>query len=111
LTIAARAHRLDAVDGPFADFRDPDVYLQEARRAMILGMIGKWAIHPSQVKLAQQVFSPSPDDVARARDMMRAYDAALAQGLGAVQYDGKMIDIASIRIVRNLVERAALIGM
>ena len=108
---APRAHRLDAVDGPFADFRDPDVYLQEARRAMILGMIGKWAIHPSQVKLAQQVFSPSPDDVARARDMMRAYDAALAQGLGAVQYDGKMIDIASIRIVRNLVERAALIGM
>ncbi|WP_456280346.1 CoA ester lyase [Cupriavidus sp. JZ107] len=111
LTIAARAHRLDAVDGPFADFRDPDVYLQEARRAMILGMVGKWAIHPSQVELAQQVFSPSPDDVARARDMMRAYDAALAQGLGAVQYDGKMIDIASIRIVRNLVERAALIGM
>ncbi|ESH95065.1 citryl-CoA lyase [Cupriavidus sp. HPC(L)] len=111
LTIAARAHRLDAVDGPFADFRDPDVYLQEARRAMILGMAGKWAIHPSQVELAQQVFSPSPDDVARARDMMRAYDAALAQGLGAVQYDGKMIDIASIRIVRNLVERAALIGM
>ncbi|KAA6120856.1 HpcH/HpaI aldolase/citrate lyase family protein [Cupriavidus cauae] len=111
LTIAARANRLDAVDGPFADFRDPDVYLQEARRAMILGMVGKWAIHPSQVELAQQVFSPSPDDVARARDMMRAYDAALAQGLGAVQYDGKMIDIASIRIVRNLVERAALIGM
>ncbi|MCT9115558.1 CoA ester lyase [Cupriavidus gilardii] len=111
LTIAARAHRLDAVDGPFADFRDPEVYLQEARRAMILGMVGKWAIHPSQVELAQQVFSPSPDDVARARDMMRAYDAALAQGLGAVQYDGKMIDIASIRIVRNLVERAALIGM
>ncbi|MCD9120432.1 CoA ester lyase [Cupriavidus sp. UGS-1] len=111
LTIAARAHRLDAVDGPFADFRDPDVYLQEARRAMILGMVGKWAIHPSQVELAQQVFSPSPDDVARVRDMMRAYDAALAQGLGAVQYDGKMIDIASIRIVRNLVERAALIGM
>ncbi len=111
LTIAARANRLDAVDGPFADFRDPDVYVQEARRAMILGMVGKWAIHPSQVELAQQVFSPSPDDVARARDMMRAYDAALAQGLGAVQYDGKMIDIASIRIVRNLVERAALIGM
>lgn len=111
LTIAARANRLDAVDGPFADFRDPDIYLQEARRAMILGMVGKWAIHPSQVELAQQVFSPSPEDVARARDMMRAYDAALAQGLGAVQYDGKMIDIASIRILRNLVERATLIGM
>ncbi|MBY4895884.1 CoA ester lyase [Cupriavidus sp. AU9028] len=111
LTIAARANRLDAVDGPFADFRNPDLYLQEARRAMTLGMVGKWAIHPSQVELAQQVFSPTADDVARARDMMRAYEEATAQGLGAVQYDGKMIDIASIRIVRNVVERADLIGM
>ncbi len=106
LTIAARANRLDAVDGPFADFRSPDAFREEARRAMILGMVGKWAIHPSQVELAQDVFSPSAADVARARDMIRAYDEALSQGLGAVQYEGKMIDIASVRIVRNLVQRA-----
>ncbi|SOY68810.1 putative citrate lyase/aldolase [Cupriavidus taiwanensis] len=111
LTIAARAHRLDAVDGPFADFRSPDAFREEARRAMILGMVGKWAIHPSQVELAQEVFSPAAADVARARDMIRAYDEALSQGLGAVQYEGKMIDIASVRIVRNLVQRADLIGM
>nr|WP_115702586.1 CoA ester lyase [Cupriavidus taiwanensis] len=111
LTIAARAHRLDAVDGPFADFRSPDAFREEARRAMILGMVGKWAIHPSQVELAQDVFSPAAADVARARDMIRAYDEALSQGLGAVQYEGKMIDIASVRIVRNLVQRADLIGM
>jgi citrate lyase subunit beta/citryl-CoA lyase len=111
LTIAARAHRLDAVDGPFADFRSPDTFREEARRAMILGMVGKWAIHPSQVELAQDVFSPAAADVARARDMIRAYDEALSQGLGAVQYGGKMIDIASVRIVRNLVQRADLIGM
>ncbi|NSX13473.1 CoA ester lyase [Cupriavidus taiwanensis] len=111
LTIAARAHRLDAVDGPFADFRSPDAFREEARRAMILGMVGKWAIHPSQVELAQDVFSPSAADVARARDMICAYDEALSQGLGAVQYEGKMIDIASVRIVRNLVQRADLIGM
>lgn len=111
LTIAARAHRLDAVDGPFADFRSPDAFREEARRAMILGMVGKWAIHPSQVELAQDVFSPAAGDVARARDMIRAYDEALSQGLGAVQYEGKMIDIASVRIVRNLVQRADLIGM
>lgn len=111
LTIAARAHRLDAVDGPFADFRSPDAFREEARRAMILGMVGKWAIHPSQVELAQDVFSPAAADVARARDMIRAYDDALSQGLGAVQYEGKMIDIASVRIVRNLVQRADLIGM
>ncbi|WP_455281174.1 HpcH/HpaI aldolase/citrate lyase family protein [Cupriavidus necator] len=111
LTIAARAHRLDAVDGPFADFHSPDAFREEARRAMILGMVGKWAIHPSQVDLAQDVFSPAAADVARARDMIRAYDEALSQGLGAVQYEGKMIDIASVRIVRNLVQRADLIGM
>lgn len=111
LTIAARSNKIDAVDGPFADFRSPDAYREEARRAMILGMVGKWAIHPSQVSLAQEVFSPAKEDVDRARAMIRAYDEALAQGLGAVQYEGKMIDIASVRIVRNLVERADLIGM
>lgn len=111
LTIAARANRLDAVDGPFADFRNPQAYAEEARRAMILGMVGKWAIHPAQVELAQQTFSPAAADVAQAREMIHAYDEALAQGLGAVQYNGKMIDIASVRIVRNLVERATQIGM
>lgn len=111
LTIAARSNKIDAVDGPFADFRSPDTYRQEARRAMILGMVGKWAIHPSQVPLAQEIFSPPKADVERARAMIRAYDEALTQGLGAVQYEGKMIDIASVRIVRNLVERADLIGM
>jgi len=111
LTIAARAHRLDAVDGPYANFRDPHAYREECRRAMILGMAGKWAIHPSQVEIAQAAFSPAPEDVARARAMIKAYEAALAQGLGAVQYEGKMIDIASVRIVRNLVDRADRIGM
>ena len=111
LIIAARANRLDAVDGPFADFRSPDDFREECKRAMTLGMVGKWAIHPSQVALAQQAFSPKAEDAARARQMIRAYDEALAQGLGAVQYEGKMIDIASVRIVRNLVERADRIGM
>ena len=94
LTIAARANRLDAVDGPFADFRDPKTFRQEAHRAAMLGMSGKWAIHPSQVEIAQQVFSPDPDEVAQAREMIKVYDEALAQGLGAVQYKGTMIDVA-----------------
>lgn len=111
MTIAARANGIDAVDGPYADFRSPDAYREECRRAMILGMVGKWAIHPSQVEIAQDVFSPDPADVARARAMIKAYDEALAQGLGAVQYEGKMIDIASVRIVKNLVDKADLIGM
>ncbi len=111
MTIAARANRIDAVDGPYADFKSPEIFTEECRRAMILGMVGKWAIHPSQVDLAQQVFSPKAADVTRARDMKKAYEAALAQGLGAVQYEGRMIDIASVRIVNNLIERADLIGM
>ncbi|ABM57339.1 HpcH/HpaI aldolase/citrate lyase family protein [Verminephrobacter eiseniae] len=111
LTIAARANRIDAVDGPYADFKNPDAFREECRRAMILGMVGKWAIHPSQVAIAQEVFSPPAQEVARAREMIEAYDAALAQGLGAVQYGGKMIDIASVRIVRNLVDRADQIGI
>ena len=111
MTIACRANRIDAVDGPYGDFKNPDDYREECRRSMILGMVGKWAIHPSQVAVAQDVFSPDPADVDRARKMKAAYEAALAQGLGAVQYEGKMIDIASIRIVNNLIERAELVGL
>ncbi|MBE0591238.1 MAG: CoA ester lyase [Gemmatimonadales bacterium] len=111
LTIAARANRIDAIDGPYADFGNPEAYREECRRAMILGMVGKWAIHPNQVSVAQDVFSPDPDDVAQARAMMKAYDEALAAGLGAVQYEGKMIDVATVRIVKNLVDKADLIGM
>ena len=111
MTIACRANRIDAVDGPFADFKQPDVYREEARRAMILGMVGKWAIHPSQVEIAHEVFSPKPEEVARARAMMKAYDEALAKGLGAGQHEGKMIDIASVRIVKNITDRADQIGM
>lgn len=111
VTVAARAHGIDAVDGPFANFGDPDTFREECRRAMILGMVGKWAIHPSQVPIAQEVFSPTQADVVRARAMMRAYEEALARGEGSVKYEGRMIDVASVRIVRNLVEKAELIGM
>ena len=111
ITIAARANKIVAVDGPFADFKDPETYREECRRSMILGMVGKWAIHPSQVEVAQQAFSPKTEDVERARKMIKAYDEALSQGLGAVQYEGQMIDIASVRIVKNLVARADAIGM
>ena len=78
---------------------------------MILGMVGKWAIHPSQVEIAQQVFSPLPEEVERARAMKKAYEDALAQGIGAVQYEGKMIDIAAVRIVNNIIDKADRLGM
>ena len=111
MTIACRANGIDPVDGPYADFRDPDAYRREAERAHVLGMSGKWAIHPSQVALANEVFTPSAEAVAAARAQQAAYEEALAKGLGAINVDGVMVDAASIRIVRNLLDRADLIGV
>lgn len=111
MTIAARANGLDPVDGPFANFRDPAGYKREAERASILGMVGKWAIHPSQIEIAQAVFSPDPKEVARARKLAVAYAEAVARGEGAVQIDGVMIDAASVRIVQNVIDKADLYGM
>jgi citrate lyase subunit beta/citryl-CoA lyase len=111
MTIACRANGIDPVDGPYANFRNPDSYRREAERAHALGMVGKWAIHPSQVEIAQQVFSPAAELIATARRQKMAYAEALEQGLGAINVDGVMIDAASIRIVQNLLDRADLYGM
>jgi citrate lyase subunit beta/citryl-CoA lyase len=111
MSIACKANQIDYVDGPFPDFSDPDGFRSECTRSLILGAVGKWAIHPSQVGIAQEVFSPTQGDVDRARAMKAAYDDALAQGLGAVTYEGKMIDVAVIRLVQNVINRADLIGM
>lgn len=109
VAIAARAGGLDAVDGPYADFRNPDKYREEARRAAILGFAGKWAIHPSQIELAEAVFSPDPATVAKARAMAEAYAAARERGEGAINFEGTMIDIASVRGVDEIVALADLI--
>lgn len=109
VAIAARASGLDAVDGPYADFRNPGKYREEARRAAILGFAGKWAIHPSQIELAEAVFSPAPATVAKARAMAEAYAAARERGEGAINFEGTMIDIASVRGVDEIVALADLI--
>jgi citrate lyase subunit beta/citryl-CoA lyase len=111
MTIACRAAGIDPVDGPYANFRNADGYTREAERSLILGMVGKWAIHPSQVEIAQDVFCPSAEAVADARKQKAAYAQALADGLGAINVDGIMVDAASIRIVENLIVRADLIGV
>lgn len=111
VTAAARAAGLDAVDGPYSNFKNEEGYRAEARKARALGMVGKWAIHPAQIAPALDVFSPSAADVARARKMEAAYREAEARGLGAVQVDGVMIDVAVLRLVRNTLNQADLIGM
>lgn len=111
MTIACHANGIDPVDGPYANFRNPEGYSKEAERAFVLGMVGKWAIHPSQIELANAVFTPDPAAIADARRQKEAYNEALSQGLGAINVDGVMVDAASIRIVQNLLDRADLIGM
>jgi citrate lyase subunit beta/citryl-CoA lyase len=111
ITMAARAAKIDAVDGPFGDFKDEAGFRQEARRARALGMVGKWAIHPAQIAPALEIFSPTPDVVAKARNMAAAYREAEAKGLGAVQIDGVMIDVAVLRLVKNTLDQADLYGL
>ncbi|MEM7176917.1 MAG: CoA ester lyase [Pseudomonadota bacterium] len=103
MTIACRAYGLRAIDGPFGDFSDPEGYKDGARRAAALGIEGKWAIHPSQIALANEVFSPPETEVDRARKIIAALREAEAQGKGAASLDGKMIDAASERMAANVI--------
>ena len=111
VVIACRAAGIDAVDGPFGNFRDPESYEREATRAMVLVCVGKWAIHPAQVEIAQRVFSPTQEEVDRARKIVQAYDAAVARGEGAAHVDDAMIDAASVRLVQNTLDKANLYGL
>ena len=106
MVIAARAHGLDPIDGPFSDFRNPDGYREECRRGLIVGCAGKWALHPMQIPIALEIYTPPVDQVAYARKMIAAYKEAEAQGLGAIQIEGEMIDAASVRILQNTLDRA-----
>jgi malyl-CoA/(S)-citramalyl-CoA lyase len=105
MVAACRAYGLRPIDGPFGDFGDRDGYLSAARRAAALGCEGKWAIHPSQVELANEVFSPSDAEVERARRILDAMEEAAKEGTGAVSLDGRMIDAASIRMAENLMAK------
>lgn len=111
LVIAARAAGIDAIDGAYPDFKDLDGYRRECIRAKTLGFVGKWAIHPNQISIANQVFSPTQEEVDYARRIDAAYAEALAHGLGAVAIDGKMIDVAVVRSLRNTIQKADIIGM
>ena len=107
---AARAHGLEPIDGPFADFKDPEAYRRQATWASAQGCVGKWAIHPSQIGIANDVFSPSEKEVALARKMCDAVKEAESSGAGAASSGGTMIDAATLRIFEGVLERARVTG-
>ena len=110
MVVAARANGLRPIDGPFGDFQDPDGFVAQARRAAVLGCEGKWAIHPSQIDLANEVNSPSEAEVTRARRILEAMEQATKEGKGAVALDGRLIDIASIKQAEVMVRKSEQIA-
>ena len=105
MVVAARANGLRPIDGPFGDFSDPDGYRAAAKRAAVLGCEGKWAIHPSQAALANEVMSPSDSEVDRAERILKSMADAEMASKGAVSLDGRLIDYASIRQAEVLIEK------
>ena len=110
IVAACRTHGVLPVDGPFGDFKDDDGFVAQARRSATLGMVGKWAIHPSQISLANEVFTPSEEQVAEARGILSAMEQAKREGSGATVYNGRLVDIASIRQAEVIVQQAELIA-
>jgi citrate lyase subunit beta/citryl-CoA lyase len=110
IVIASRAAGLDAIDGPFIDYQNAEGFRRASVRVRTLGFSGKWAIHPGQIEIANGVFAPSDQDIAWARAVDALYKEAQEKGLGAVTYEGKMVDVALIRNARNIIQKAELIG-
>jgi citrate lyase subunit beta/citryl-CoA lyase len=110
MVAAARANGLDAIDGPYPNYRDADGYRREATWGATLGCAGKWCIHPDQIAIANDVFSPTQKEIDLARRMCDAYEAAQRGGEGAAGASGVLVDAASLRIFQAVLERARLTG-
>ncbi len=107
MVVVARANGLRPIDGPFGDYSDAEGYKAAAYRASALGCEGKWAIHPSQIALANEVMSPSEEEIEKAKQIVAAMNSAEEEGKGAVSLDGKLIDFASIRQAEALLSKLA----
>lgn len=110
IVVAARSNGLDAIDGPYAAFSDLDGYRNACVWSNTLGFVGKWAIHPSQIEIANEVYGPTADDIERAQKVVEAMETGQAEGHGAVQLDGKMLDEAVLRGARRTLKRARQLG-
>lgn len=110
IVAACRTHGVLPVDGPFGDFSDDEGFRAQARRSATLGMVGKWAIHPKQIAIANDVFTPSEEAVTEAREILSAMETAKANGEGATVYKGRLVDIASIKQAEVIVAQSELIA-
>ena len=110
IVAACRTHGVLPVDGPFGDFSDDEGFIAQARRSATLGMVGKWAIHPKQIALANDVFTPSAEAVAEAREILAAMEQAKKDGAGATVYKGRLVDIASIKQAEVIVHQSELLS-
>lgn len=108
---AAKAYNKRAVDGPFAGIKNPEGLMQACKIGRAMGFDGKWCIHPSQIETVNQTFVPSEKEIDWAQMVLDEYEAALREGRGAISVKGKMIDVASLRMCRTIVERAKLAGL
>jgi citrate lyase beta subunit len=111
IVVAARSAGLRAVDGPVADYRDEEGLRQSCLIARSLGFDGKWCIHPAQIEVVNEVFSPTEREIEWAKKVVEAYEEASAAGSGAISIDGQMIDAASIKMAQNTLDLARGAGM
>ena len=110
IVAACRTHGVLPVDGPFGDFSNAEGFRAQALRSATLGMVGKWAIHPSQIALANEIFTPTADAVTEAREILAAMETATKNGEGATVYKGRLVDIASIKQAEVIVKQAEMIA-
>jgi malyl-CoA/(S)-citramalyl-CoA lyase len=108
---ACRAYGLRPIDGPFTNYGDPEAYRASAIRARALGFEGKWAIHPSQVAIANEVFTPSAAQIAWARDIAAKMATAADEGKGAIGLEGVLIDRAHVLLSGKILRRARVAGL
>ena len=112
IVTTAHAFGLQAIDGPYAAIRDLDGYREVARRSRLLGFDGKWALHPDQITVCNEVYTPSREEFDRAVRILDSYARATeVDGLGAVMFEGEMIDEASRKMAGSVAERGRVAGM
>lgn len=109
IVIAARANGLRPIDGPISNFNDPSAFIESAKQSAALGFEGKWAIHPTQIEMANEIMGPDPKQIEISRKILSAMEEAANNGQGAVTLDGKMIDYASVRQAEMLIKKADMI--